>query len=258
MRRRCQLPPRLSCLIAACSSAACTLTAEPFEPSPVDRIDAELTPSAAGPPALPMPGSPSGAPAPSAAAEGLPDVRVDSASSDVGRLGATPASGATSESSEATAVDAGVGVSDEASNSAADAEAPTGEPCPSQTLGGSCYELFDDFVAWEVAEERCGAWGGHLASIESSEEDAFLDDWPAELGVPPGDGSALWLGGTDAALDGVFRWSNDTPLGYAGWAPNQPDNGVGVDCIAKRNDGSERWYDHRCADELRYVCERPL
>jgi hypothetical protein len=108
-----------------------------------------------------------------------------------------------------------------------------------------------------VAEQRCVDWGGHLASVESPEEDVFLDDWPAQLAIPFADGSGIWLGGTDAVLDGDFRWWDTSPLAFAGWAPNQPDNGVGVDCIEKRNDGSALWYDRRCTDPQAFVCERP-
>lgn len=264
--RRRWLPPSAGWILAAWTAAAqslaaCTLTAESFEPSPVDRTDAQLTPAEVSPAPMSVQGSSSGAPTPSGAGEGVPDVRVDPAgvdspAMDEERLGATPAPGSTaSEGNEVSNADADVDVPDAGGTREGDATAPA-EPCPSLTFGGSCYELFDEFVGWDVAEERCVAWGGHLASVESSEEDAFLGDWPAQLGVPAADGSALWLGGTDVALDGVFRWSDDTPLSYGGWAPNQPDNGVGLDCIAKRNDGTERWYDHRCTDALRYVCER--
>lgn len=140
----------------------------------------------------------------------------------------------------------------------ADASLPPGSaPCPGLLFEGSCYEFFDEQLTWSEAEERCIAWGGHLASVESSEEDAFIGAWPALLGVAPLDGSGLWLGGADAASDGDFRWWDDRPLSFAGWAPDQPNNGAGVDCIEKRNDATQRWYDRRCTDRRRHVCERP-
>jgi lectin-like protein len=143
--------------------------------------------------------------------------------------------------------------------SALDAGAPpSSAPCPGLVFEGSCYEFFDEQVSWSGAEERCIAWGGHLASVESSAEDAFIGAWPALLGVPLLDGSGLWLGGTDAlGEDGGFRWWDDRPLSFAGWAPDQPNNGAGVDCIEKRNDATQRWYDRRCTDGERYACERP-
>lgn len=140
---------------------------------------------------------------------------------------------------------------------APDASPPPSEPCPGLVFEDSCYEFFDEEVSWSEAEARCVAWGGHLASVESAVEDAFIGAWPALLGVPPLNGSGLWLGGTDAPADGNFRWVADRPLSFAGWASDQPNNGVGVDCIEKRNDATQRWYDRRCTDSERYVCERP-
>ena len=137
-----------------------------------------------------------------------------------------------------------------------DASPPAPPPCPGLVFEGSCYEFFAESVSWDTAEQRCIEWGGHLASVESFEEDAFIGAWPALLGINALDGSGLWLGGTDAQSDGDFRWWDDRPLGYAGWAGDQPNNGQGVDCIEKRNDPTQRWYDRRCIDSERYVCER--
>ena len=134
---------------------------------------------------------------------------------------------------------------------------PSSAPCPGLVFEESCYEFFDEQLSWNEAEVRCVAWGGHLASVEASAEDAFIGAWPALLSVPLLDGSGLWLGGTDALAEGDFRWQDDRPLSFASWAPDQPNNGAGVDCIEKRNDATQRWYDRRCTDGERYVCERP-
>jgi hypothetical protein len=138
-----------------------------------------------------------------------------------------------------------------------DASAPPKAPCPGLVFEGSCYEFFDEQVSWSDAESRCAAWGGQLASVESPEEDAFMSAWPALMGVPLLNGAGLWLGGTDAIRDGDFRWQGGRPLGFTGWAPGQPNDGAGVDCIEKRNDYAQGWYDRRCTDGERYVCERP-
>jgi hypothetical protein len=138
-----------------------------------------------------------------------------------------------------------------------DASPPPREPCPGLVFEGSCYEFFDEQTSWNEAEARCAAWGGHLASVESSDEDAFIGAWPALVGIPLLDGSGLWLGGTDALRDGDFRWWDDRSLDFVGWASDQPNNGAGLDCIEKRNDATQRWYDRRCTDGERYVCERP-
>ncbi len=137
---------------------------------------------------------------------------------------------------------------------------PEPEPqCPGSTFGGSCYQFFAAATAWPEAEASCVGWGGHLASVQSAEENTFLDRWVSELGLPLGNGAGLWLGGSDTPQDDNFRWVDGSAFTFFGWAPGQPNDGTGLaDCIEKRNDGSNAWYDRRCSDALPYVCERSL
>jgi lectin-like protein len=284
-------------LVVACVALGCTLTADEFEPNPAGSAETEtggLT--GTEPPLAPTP-SPGSATNPSPvteAGEGAdPTAALDP--TDVGGDGAEGANLGTG--GDDVGQDAGVEAADAGDASAPDASAPEPvaappgesprdasvappsalpldagpppesqpplgaqdptEPCPGIAYEDSCYEFFGEPLSWTVAEERCVAWGGHLASVESFDEDFFIGIWPLVLGIPRGDGTGIWLGGTDARRDGDFRWADDRPLSFAGWAPNQPDNGLGVDCIQKRNDGSGRWYDLRCSDAEPYVCERP-
>lgn len=137
---------------------------------------------------------------------------------------------------------------------------PEPEPeCLGSTFGGSCYLFFAGLSSWTDAEANCVGAGGHLASVQSSEENVFLDRWVLELGIPAGNGAGLWLGGADTAQDDNFRWSDGSAFAFPGWAPGQPNNGTGAaDCVEKRNDGTFGWYDRRCTDQLAYVCEKPL
>ena len=196
-----------------------------------------------------MAGQESMPPTTGANTEGVPAVRPPT------QMSVLDPSGLSTEAADAGVTVVSVGQADAA---AVVDVAPPGDPCTTLTFGGSCYELFDSFVSWDVAEQRCIAWGGKLASIESPEEDRALNGWPAELGIVSADGSGIWLGGTDAQRDGEFLWVDGSPFALQGWAPGQPDNGAGIDCIEKRNDGVGQWYDRRCSDALRYLCERPL
>jgi hypothetical protein len=245
-------------LASAAASAGCTLTEDGFEPIHIDDAEARTEPTLPGVPADTM-GEASGlATATSNNTEGVPSVR--SGTTQVSMLEPGGADG------EGTAADAGVTpvVSVDQTDAVVTVDAgppvvtPPSSPCTSLSFGGSCYELFNSPAAWDAAEQQCVTWGGHLASIGSSEENAFLDGWPAQLGLGVADGSGIWVGGTDAQRDGEFLWVDGSPFSFAGWAAGQPDDGVGADCIEKRNDGAGQWYDRRCSDPLRYVCERPL
>lgn len=251
---------------AALLVSACTLTDDSFEPSPVSRVGGELSPDLPSPPAsTPEDGEASPLPA-DTNAETLDGVPLAPAAPGDDPRGASSASGSDDgiSSGDDGRADAGASpapVEDGAldpSSPAAPVLPPPAAPCDGSEFGGSCYQLFPELASWTVAEQRCIAWGGHLASVESPEEDDFISGWPAILGIPVADGSGVWLGATDAALDGDFRWWDDGELRFESWAPNQPDNGIGVDCVEKRNDGTALWYDRRCADALAFVCERPL
>jgi len=246
-----------------CAAAGCTLVADELDPTRVERT--ETSPESTGAPAPspvqgePLAGRESALPtASSEDREGAPDVRTaPTQTSALDTNGSSAVSGTADAGVPVTSavqadagavVDGGTGV----------LVPPAEEPCTSRVLGGSCYELFAESVSWDVAEQRCVAWGGHLASIESADENEGLNTWPLELGITGVDGSGIWLGGTDVQRDGEFLWVVDGPFVVPGWAPTQPDNGAGLDCIEKRNDGAGGWYDRHCTDALRYLCERPL
>jgi hypothetical protein len=249
--------------------AGCTLTDKPFEPTPIDETETKSEPTLPAAPGAtenaPAPGQELGLPTTGNDTEGLPNLRPPTTEAsmlepggagEVKDAGAPPLVDQAAQDAGAR-VDAGQPVVEPPIVEPPVVEPPS-NPCTSLSFGGSCYELFVSFVPWDAAERQCVAWGGHLASIGSSEENAFLAGWTAQLGLTNADGQGIWVGGTDAQQDGVFRWVDGTSLSFTGWAPGQPDDGAGVDCIEKRNDGAGQWYDRHCADSLRYTCERPL
>lgn len=83
-----------------------------------------------------------------------------------------------------------------------------------------------------AAARSMGPIPGHLVTITSAEEEAFVVD----TFVPT---NQFWLGASDAAVEGEWRWvagpesgqlfwkgdSNGTGSGYAHWSPNQPGSG---------------------------------
>lgn len=259
-----------ACALSAFALSACTLTSEPFDPALVDQAQAASTPDESAPSAPPAaspvvpPGDEgsSAGPAPTDTTDtedGNEPVRLEPSQPDEDQLGTT---NGPDVDVEAEPADAGADPSDARPEPSAEPDAgppvTVASTCSTQTFGASCYEAFSEALAWVDAQARCVAWGGHLAIVESAPEDTFLEFWPAALGLTPGNGSGAWIGGTDAALDGVFLWADGSPVLVNGWAPGQPNDGAGVDCIEKRNDGTDLWYDQRCTDGRPFLCERPL
>jgi len=74
----------------------------------------------------------------------------------------------------------------------------------------------------------------------------------------------FWLSGTDAEVEGVWRWSDgrvffgpsaapvDGGAPYAPWEPGQPNDVNGEDCMRST---AGVWRDLDCTDEIAYACQ---
>ncbi len=98
---------------------------------------------------------------------------------------------------------------------------------------GHFYEtiLFPSAITWQTARNDALAKGGDLASITSTEENAFvfgLIDAPEFWVLTGPHNYGPWIGGnqTDFGSEpaGGWSWSDGSPWGYTSWASTQPDN----------------------------------
>lgn len=112
----------------------------------------------------------------------------------------------------------------------------TPSPCPDGTVewNNHCYEaVLAPGVSWQDAQAACEARGGHLATITSADENAFV------FSLVSGDstfwyldyydnGLGPWLGGyqVSGAVEpaGGWRWVTNEPFVYTNWEDGQPDN----------------------------------
>ena len=97
-------------------------------------------------------------------------------------------------------------------------------------------------------------------AIESQEEDDFVTDSADEHS---------FIGGTDQATEGTWRWLatgtafwngsvGGSPIGsaYANWDSGEPEE-ANEDCIAKDSSGGGEWESHSCSTGDAFVCELP-
>merc|ERR1719421_1907390 len=57
------------------------------------------------------------------------------------------------------------------------------------------YTFNPEFLSWAEHESRAAAWGGHIASISSREQNSFILRMQQEAGTPSGQwGGILWIG----------------------------------------------------------------
>lgn len=115
---------------------------------------------------------------------------------------------------------------------------------------GNYYQLFEVSITWTEAMAYCESLGGHLVTITSAEEQAFI-----ETLLESGEKKQYWIG--MRFMENEYRWITGEIVGYTNWAPYQPDRccyeGVYEDYIQiyneayGRNNPRYKWND--CYDD---------
>jgi hypothetical protein len=132
-------------------------------------------------------------------------------------------------------------------------DGPNTCPCPIEHYDGRGYAFCELDLPWDVAEPLCAAFGYEMVSISDADENSFVLDAIASYD-PSTD---WWIGFTDDAVEGLFRWSDGTPVTYENWEPGQPNDFFGQDC-AEIDAGDGLWNDESCLFTFQpYVCESP-
>jgi len=161
-----------------------------------------------------------------------------------------------------------------------DSTRPVPKRCPSGTVkwrNGHCYEAVLVPVLWSDAKTACEARGGHLVTIGSAEENAFVFSLVSGINAfwyldSFGNGLGPWLGGYQEVgsqePDGGWKWVTGDPFVYTNWEVDQPDNSGGAggtldqNCIRFFKKGGligDRWDDCEAYNPVEhrrgYICE---
>jgi len=130
------------------------------------------------------------------------------------------------------------------------------------------YMLYNTKKTWYHAKRSCEGAGGHLVTITSQEEKAFLTSQFQFEGADSmfEDWRGPWIGYSDAGQKGKWAWvtgeiavtGQDTI--YHNWYPNEPDNCCGGEDCSHISGGhwGDKWNDAKCNTHLPYICERPF
>jgi hypothetical protein len=71
---------------------------------------------------------------------------------------------------------------------------------------------------------------GHLATVTSAEENAFIEATFSPLFSPDGrTGVYAWIGLTDESQEGSFAWVTGEEYEYSNWFPGEPNNSAGLE-----------------------------
>lgn len=130
---------------------------------------------------------------------------------------------------------------------------------------GSFYRLVTGGVNFATATGNAAAMtvngvGGHIANITSPAENAFLNSMIT---------TSTWIGGSDAAVEGEWRWQGGPEAGqmfwlgnaagsaqggfYTNWGGGEPNNSGNEDAVQLLTNG--RWNDINAGNALPYLVE---
>jgi hypothetical protein len=147
--------------------------------------------------------------------------------------------------------------------------APSIAGCETRSYESSNYLVCTSEATWIAAEAACASVGMFLVRVDSAAENQWLFDTAYEVN-PLSD--ALWIGGSDAAVEGEWRWTDGTLfwLGtstgaaqgglFTNWYANHPSGNQANDCVVidLGPETSPGWYANRCdAGTNAYACESP-
>ncbi|XP_062382778.1 C-type mannose receptor 2-like [Sardina pilchardus] len=116
-------------------------------------------------------------------------------------------------------------------------------------FGSRCFQFVYTGRAWDESERNCMAMGGHLASVHSRDELLFIKNLIQRVSSNV---QRTWIGGTDAAQEGVWFWSDGSRFDYTHWKTGEPNNRGGAENCIHLN--GEYWNDISCEYSYSSVC----
>ncbi|XP_025099620.1 perlucin-like protein [Pomacea canaliculata] len=124
--------------------------------------------------------------------------------------------------------------------------------CPDSwtPFGSSCYVFIVQPLTWIDAAALCGVFGGNLVEINNLSENDFVWNLLTSRNV-----SEAWIGMSDLAQEGHWRWSSGATLSLTNWWPGEPNNLNGNENGGEIWTGG-KWNDTPTSRELPSVCER--
>ena len=180
--------------------------------------------------------------------------------------GASGEGGATAGDTSGGAGGAGGTGSSGASGGTGDGGTPNPALCVNKAFGAHDYVLCREMRSWADARAGCTAIGMRLVRIDDAAENQWLF---ANANVEQGRSSQVWIGASDSAVEGEWRWTDGDLfwLGangglaqnglFSGWYPREPnDVGGNEDCGSlETKSTAPEWYDAQCSILSPFICE---
>ncbi|XP_035695381.1 uncharacterized protein LOC118429108 [Branchiostoma floridae] len=122
-----------------------------------------------------------------------------------------------------------------------------------QRYDGTCYRAYGDRKSYDDAKAKCAADGGRLVAPKTERLDTFI------MGLVQANGGGdHWIGLDDRASEGVWTFSDGTQMqncDFKKWAPGEPNNAGGQDCVQYWAGAGNRWDDDTCSRQKKFICQ---
>ncbi|CAL8279786.1 unnamed protein product [Boreogadus saida] len=115
-------------------------------------------------------------------------------------------------------------------------------------FGCKCYKTSDTHQSWNKSREFCVSHGADLVMVDSKEEMDFISWYRLYF----------WLGATDEASEGMWRWVDGTVLSLddPSWSGGGPQGGGDKNCLGRASEQNQlKWADRSCEETNRAFCE---
>ena len=119
---------------------------------------------------------------------------------------------------------------------------------------GHMYTIYEGPASWLEAREACENAGGHLATINTAEEQAFFEEVILAADVA----QRYWIGGYSEGYPYDFAWVTGEEFSYTNWSNGEPNfrNEYYTEIYGHFNDWYGYWNNHPNVSATRaYICE---
>ncbi len=117
---------------------------------------------------------------------------------------------------------------------------------------GHYYALYEESLHWTDAEKKCEEIGGHLVTITSEEENAFIKKLLNKANISNNDMPSFFSGGFQE--NGEWVWITGESWNFFEWGPRQPDN-TGSRLAIWNSEYNFTWDDLSNDLKRYYICE---
>ncbi|CAL1537953.1 unnamed protein product [Lymnaea stagnalis] len=127
---------------------------------------------------------------------------------------------------------------------------------------GYCYHVSDGqggadgALTWRESRQWCDKHSGDLASINSLEENLFLQGL-LTYGIRS---ESVWIGLNELDRESGYSWSDGSPLGswVLNWNVNEPNDENGYEACGEILVRNGKWNDQHCAKRQGFICKQPV